>query len=285
MIEPGKGVRLDAFRAFVNNDNWIAGEWYANGLHNLRPTVTAADAGINEAGNAVLNFKVRYQAPNAAKLVTGHSAGKQIIKELADTPATFAFDVNETYTVYPDGSVELEAQIDSNNPDLVLPRLGFMLNVPENLSNYTYYGRGPVENYNDRCEQNLGVYSSTVARQFVNYAKPQNMANREEVRWASLTTPDGSAGLVAVGASPLSVNALPYDESALVAAPHPFELPAPGATRLHLSIGQTGLGGTSCGQAPPSENHRVMASTHRTGFVLRPVDSVRKAETQAMVKF
>lgn len=285
MIEPGKGVRLDAFRAFVNNDNWIAGEWYANGLHNLRPTVTASDAGINEDGNAVLNFKVRYQAPNAAKLVTGHSAGKQIIKELADTPATFAFDVKETYTVYPDGSVELEAQIDSNNPDLVLPRLGFMLNVPENLSNYTYYGRGPIENYNDRCEQNLGVYSSTVASQFVNYAKPQNMANREEVRWASLTTPDGSAGLVAVGARPLSVTALPYDESALVAAPHPFELPSPGATRLHLSIGQTGLGGTSCGQAPPSENHRVMASTHRTGFVLRPVDSVRKAETQAMVKF
>lgn len=283
VIEPDKGVRLDAFRAFVNNDNWIAPTWYTNGLHNLRPATAGGDAYINADGNAVVSFKVRYQAPNAARLMTGHSAGKQIIKELTDTPAEFAFDVYEIYTVYADGSVELEAEIESNNPALVLPRLGFMLNVPENLSKYTYYGRGPVENYNDRCEQNLGIYSSTVAKQFVNYAKPQNMANREEVRWASLTTPDGSAGLVAVGANPMSVTALPYDESALVAASHPFELPAPGATRLHLNIGQTGLGGTSCGQAPPTPGHRVKASPQRIGFVLRPVDSARTADSQAMV--
>lgn len=283
MIEPGNGVRLDAFRAFVNNDNWIASSWYTNGLHNLKPTVSDANAYINKDGNAVVFFKVRYQAPNSAKLMTAHSAGKQIIKELTDTPAEFAFDVYEIYTVYPDGSVELEAEIESNNPGLVLPRLGFMLNVPENLSQYTYYGRGPIENYNDRCQQNLGIYSSTVAKQFVNYAKPQNMANREEVRWAALTTPDGSAGLVAVGADPMSVTALPYDESALVAASHPFELPAPGATRLHLNLGQTGLGGTSCGQAPPSNDHRVKASAHRFGFVLRPVGSMLKADSQAMV--
>ena len=44
--------------------------------------------------------------------MTGHSAGKQIIKELTDTPAEFAFDVYEIYTVYADGSVELEAEIE-----------------------------------------------------------------------------------------------------------------------------------------------------------------------------
>lgn len=283
MIEPGNGVRLDAFRAFVNNDNWIASTWYTNGLHNLKATATSADAYINAEGNAVVSFNVRYQAPNAAKLVTGHSTGKQVIEELTGTPAEFAFNVSEIYTVYPDGSVELEAEIESNNPALVLPRLGFMLNVPENLSKYTYYGRGPIENYNDRCEQNLGIYSSTVAGQFVNYAKPQNMANREDVRWAALTTPDGKAGLVAVGANPMSVTALPYDESALVAAPHPFELPAPGATRFHLDLGQTGLGGTSCGQAPPSADHRVTAAAQRMGFVIRPVSAVNTAESQAMV--
>lgn len=284
MIEPGKGLRLDAFRAFVNNDNWVAGNWYTNGLHNLQPSVTSSDAYINAAGNAVISFNVRYQAPNAARLATGHSAGKQVINELTDTPSDFAFDVNEIYTVYPDGSVELEAEIESTNPSLVLPRLGFMLNVPEEYSRFTYYGWGPIENYNDRREQNIGIYSSSVADQFVNYTKPQNMANHEEVRWAALTTPDRSAGLVAMGIDPLSVTALPYDEAAFVAAAHPYELPAPGATRLHLDLGQTGLGGTSCGQAPPTTDHRVMASAHRMGLLIRPVSALEDAESQTKVR-
>ncbi len=283
MIEPGKGLRLDAFRAFVNNDNWIAGNWYNNGLHNLQPSVVSSDAYINAEGNAVISFNVRYQAPNAARLATGHSEGKQVINELTDTPTDFAFLVNEIYTVYPDGSVELEAQIESTNAALVLPRLGFMLNVPEKFSQFTYYGRGPIENYNDRREQNIGIYSSTVADQFVNYAKPQNMANHEEVRWAALTAPGSNTGLVAIGAEPMSVTAIAYDEADLVAAPHPFELPAPGATRFHLDLGQTGLGGTSCGQAPPSADHRVMATAHRMGILLRPVTAVATPDKQAMV--
>lgn len=55
----------------------------------------------------------------------------------------------------------------------MLPRLGFMLNVPEEYSRFRYYGRGPIENYNDRREQNIGIYSSSVADQFVNYTKPR----------------------------------------------------------------------------------------------------------------
>lgn len=285
MIEPGNGLRLDAFRAFVNNDNWTAANWYLHGLHNLQAHTTASDAYINASGCAVVAFSVVYQAPNSARLRTGHSAGHQVIEELTDTPAEFAFEINEIYTVYPDGSIELEADITSNNPSVVLPRLGFMMNVPQEMSRLTYYGRGPIENYNDRKEQNLGVYSTKVADQYVNHAKPQNMANHEDVRWAALTTQDQAAGIVAIGLDPMSMSALPYDEQALVAAAHPYELPAPGATRFHLDLGMTGLGGTSCGQAPPSNDHRVMASAHRMGIMLRPVSSLKPANEQAQVKF
>lgn len=282
MIEPGNGLRLDAFRAYVNNDNWVYPSWYRSGLHNLKATAGASDAYINADGNAVISFKVRYQAPNAARISGDHSHGAQP-EELTDTPCEFAFDVNEIYTVYPDGSVALSAEIAGNDPTVVLPRLGFMLNVPEQYSRFAYYGRGPVENYNDRKEQNIGIYTSTVADQYVNYPKPQNMANHEEVRWAALTTPDQSAGLVAIGGEPMSVTALPYDEEALVKAQHPYQLPAAGATRMHLNIGQTGLGGTSCGQAPPTSDHRIMATPHAMSLVLRPVTALMDAPSQARV--
>jgi len=287
MIVPGEGPRLDAFRAFVNNDNWVYSTWYANGLHNLKHTAESADAYINSNGDAVIAFRVKSQAPNGAEILGGTSSGHNTVKELTDKPFgpdDFAFFTDQIWTVYPDGSIECEAEIQSNNPSVVLPRLGYVMNVPRNMSNYSYYGRGPVENYNDRKEgQSLGLYNSTVDKQFVNYTKPQNMANREDVRWASLTDANGN-GFVAVGQNPMSVTALAYDESDLVAAPHPYQLPAATSTRLHLDLGMTGLGGTSCGQAPPSKENRIMATPHHFGFAIRPVGAETTATKQAKVQ-
>ncbi|MCM1028838.1 MAG: discoidin domain-containing protein [Pseudoflavonifractor sp.] len=282
VIEPGNGIRLDAFRAYVNNDNWVYPSWYRNGLHNLKATAEASDAYLNVNGTAVVTFQVRYQAPNSAQISGDHAHGAQP-KELPDTPADFSFTVNEIYTIYPDGSVELNADIVSTDSKAVLPRLGFMMNVPQDLSRYTWYGRGPVDTYSDRKEQNIGIYSTSVADQFVNFCKPQNMGNKEDVRWAALTTPDRSAGFVAIGAEPMSVTALGYDEAQLVEALHPYQLPAPGATRLHLDLGQTGLGGTSCGQAPPYGDQVVTAQPSRMGFMIRPVTALNDIDKQVRV--
>lgn len=62
------------------------------------------------------------------------------------------------------------------------------MQVPLGLSQYTYYGRGPWNNYNDRCTGSfIEMYQSTVKEQFVDFPKPQSMGNREEVRWCALT--------------------------------------------------------------------------------------------------
>lgn len=286
MFTENGGPRLDAYRAFVNNDNWIYNKWYSNGLHNLKHTVIRSDAYLNERGEAVVMFTVCSQAPNAAQVTGAPSVGKHEIIEETDKPfgeEDFAFTTNQIWTVYPDGSVELQAAISSNNSKVILPRLGYLMEVPESYSTFTYYGRGPIENYNDRkVGQDLGVYTSSVADQFVNYPKPQNMANHEDVRWASLTNSQGS-GFVAAGNQPMSVTALPYSENDLLTAPHPYQLPKPGATRLHLDFGDTGLGGRSCGQAPPSAENTVTASAHHFGFVLRPVEGSLTPAAQGLV--
>ncbi len=287
IIEPDGGPSIDAFRAFVNNDNWVFTNWYSNGLHNLKHTVLSGNAYLdNKTGAVVIAFRVRSQAPNAAELTGDTWHGVNSVKELVDKPFgenDFHFITDQVWTVYPDGSIELQAEIAGSNPALVLPRLGYIMNVPESLSEFTYNGRGPIENYVDRkTSQNIGIYTSTVAEQFVNYPRPQSMANHEEVRWAALTNNEG-IGFVAVGLEPMSVAALPYDEKDFVAAPHGKDLPAPGYTRLHLNLGQTGLGGTSCGQAPPVESDRVKAGTHHFGFVLRPVIPSKDLFEQALV--
>ena len=85
----------------------------------------------------------------------------------------FKFTTNQVWTVYRDGSIELQASITSNRPSLVLPRLGYVMKVPQRYENYTYYGRGPIGNYPDRkVGQFIEIHKSTVADQFVNFPKP-----------------------------------------------------------------------------------------------------------------
>jgi len=273
IIENGNGPRLDAFRAFVNNDNWAYAQWFENGLHNLHHKATSCEIIKKEDGTAALAFTVESQAPNAARIHGGTSSGRNRVEELTDQkfgPSDFKFTTNQIWTIYKDGSIELQSSITSNNPSLALARLGYEMKVPEKYSRFTYYGRGPIDNYNDRkTGQFIEQYQSTPADEFVNFPKPQDMGNHEEVRWCALTDASGS-GAVFVAAGQMSASALQHSALDMTLASHPYQLPPAGDTYLHLDLAVTGLGGNSCGQGPPLEQDRVKASLHNFGFIIRP---------------
>lgn len=274
IIKAGDGPRLDAFRAPTDNDNWARGAWVQNGLHNLQHKAINHQAYTRKDGCLVVSYDVVSQAPNGARLVGGSSGRNSIVEDTANAFGSddFKFTSNQTWTVYPDGSVELNAAITSNKPSLDLPHLGFLMRVPAALSRYTYYGRGPINNYADRkVGQNIEVFSGQVKEQFVNFPKPQTMSNREEVRWCALTD-EAARGAVFIpsGHAVFSTSALPYSEQQLLLAPHPYQLPEAGDTYLHLSTAVTGLGGNSCGQGAPLEPDRVKAKAQTFGFIIRP---------------
>lgn len=273
IIADGNGPKLDAFRAFTNNDNWFYGSWFENGLHNLKHKATASKVIKRKDGSLVLFYTVESQAPNAAKILGGTSSGKNKVEELTDKAFgedDFKFTTDQAWTIYRDGSIELQASITSNNSSLVLPRLGYRMIVPQRYENYTYYGRGPVENYADRkAGQFIGQYKSTVADQFVNFPKPQDMGNHEDVRWCALTDKAGKGALF-VATNRLSTSALQYSALDMTLAGHPYQLPKAGDTYLHLDLAVTGLGGNSCGQGGPLIHDRVFAGQNNIGFIIRP---------------
>ena len=272
VIAEGNGPKLDALRAFTNNDNWFYSAWFENGLHNLKHKALNHTV-IEEDGAIVLAFTVESQAPNGAKILGGTSSGNNSIEEQIDRafgPNDFKFTTNQIWTVYPDGSIELEASITSNKASLVLPRLGYVMKVPAEYSDFTYYGRGPIGNYPDRkTGQFVEQYTTTVADEFVNFPKPQDMANHEDVRWCALTNSAGS-GAVFVATERLSVSALQYSALDMILAPHAYELPKAGDTYLHIDAASTGLGGNSCGQGGPLVEDRVFANSNSIGFMIRP---------------
>ena len=273
IIREGEGPRLDVLRAPVDNDNWAYQQWFEKGLHNLKHKVLSADSYTRKDGALILTYTVESQAPYGASLLGGTS-GTYSLKEHSDKPFgedDFKFTSNQIWTIYKDGSIELSSSVTSNNASVVLARLGYSLQLPGEYHNYSYYGRGPINNYADRkTAQFIELHKSTVKDQFVPWPNPQSMSNNEDVRWAALTN-DSGQGVLFVAKDRLSTSALEYSELELTFAPHPHQLPRSSGVHLHLDAAVTGLGGNSCGQGPPLEKDRVKAVPTSLGFLIRPV--------------
>ena len=274
-IIENSGLALNAFRAFTNNDRWAYQQWFAKGLHNLQHKALAKSVKANADGSYSYSFTVQSQAPNAAKIEGGTASGRNKIVELTDrvfTDEDFRFVTNQVFTVYPDGSIEVQASIASNDDFVNLPQLGYLVTMPKTYFRFTYYGRGKQDNYPDRKSGAfLGIYESDVLKEVVNFPKPQDMGHHQDSRWAALTNMRG-AGAIFVGTQPMDVAALPYTAQEMTLAGHPFELPNPSASYLQLNIATTGVGGNSCGPTP-LQRDRVMATQHRFGFIIRPAQA------------
>ena len=73
----------------------------------------------------------------------------------------------------------------------------------------------------DRAFERIGVYSSTVDKEWVEYMRPQENGNKTDVRWVKLTNAAG-VGIMATGDAPLNVTARHYTKD------------RHGARRLHV---------------------------------------------------
>lgn len=274
LLVEGQGPRLDALRAPTDNDIWACDRWFQLGLHNLRHKASGAKVYTRADGAVVLAYSVTAQAPNAARLSGGGAGGSYTVTELPDRPFTdddFKLTADQVWTVYKDGSIELQAAINSNNPATALPRVGYAMELPTEFSRYAYYGRGPVNNYNDRkTGQFIELHQSSVQEQGIVLPKPQAMGNREDIRWCALTN-DAGQGLAFVAGGQMSASALPWSQLEMTLAAHPYQLPKSSAVHLHLDAKVTGLGGNSCGQAPPYVEDQARAGAYDFSFIMRPV--------------
>ncbi len=273
VIEEGNGPKLSCFRAYCDNDVWVWNNWGSNGLHNLKQEVKAVKVSQQRDGRVIISMSIVAQAPHPAKIYRDGARGTYHIAEAdrAMTEQDFLINSDQVWTIYPDGSIEMQSNLVGNKEQLVLPRLGFEVVLPKKYEQLAYYGRGPINNYSDRKDsQFIEVHHSTVAEQVLNFPKPQTMGNREDVRWVSLTDKQGQ-GVLFMTNKEMSMSALPYSATEMLLAPHKYELPEMGGdTHLHLDVAVTGLGGASCGQGGPIESCRAYAKGQKFSLAIRP---------------
>ena len=290
IIKDGNGPQLDAYRAPTDNDAGIGyhNAWFKNGLYDLQHVVKSWTCTPNKKdGTYKLDFTVESQGKEGCDVNYGNrdrdleSCYNFEKNKRALTDADLKFTSRQIYTIYKDGSIEMQSAIGANRSKVILPRIGYSMVLPSELNQYDYYGRGPVNNYNDRkTSQFIGWYHSPVAEQGIMLPKPQAQGNREEVRWCAVTNSQ-QQGVVFISDSTMSASALPWSQQELTLAAHPYQLPKSNGTHLHLDAKVTGLGGASCGQGGPLTPDQVRSTPTTFGFIIRPAV---KSELPNLVK-
>lgn len=278
IIKDGNGPKLDAYRAPTDNDAGIGyhNAWFKNGLYDLQHVVKNWNYTAKKDGTYQLDFTVESQGKEGCDVNYSNrdrdpeSCYNFEKNKHALTDTDLKFTSRQIYTIYKDGSIEMQSAIGANRSKVILPRIGYSMVLPSELNQYDYYGRGPVNNYNDRkTSQFIGWYHSPVAEQGIMLPKPQAQGNREEVRWCAVTN-DNQQGVVFISDSTMSASALPWSQQELTLAAHPYQLPKSSGTHLHLDAKVTGLGGASCGQGGPLTPDQVRSTPTTFGFIIRP---------------
>jgi len=239
---------------------------------------------------------------------------ERVSEQRIDVEVIFDLPIGEstfttTYQIWGDGDIQVEAMLEpraregqtvqiaddtqANMPGanprrklrqgqkLALPyltRIGMQLEMPHTFDRMTWLGRGPQENYWDRSQgYAVGRYEGRVADLAYDYIRPQECANRSDVRWAAWTNPQG-LGLMAVAEERLMVSAWPYRMRDIdrETVRHPHEIPQRDVITVNIDHLQMGVGGRNSWGAKTDAPYLLPADQpYGYRFRLRPYDHSR----------
>jgi beta-galactosidase/beta-glucuronidase len=222
------GPLANFWRAPTDNDKYISVEWRKVGLDRLIQRVST----------------ISYQQ------VSRQEFNINVTASLAPPSIPPLFSISYGYCFLGSGHLLITLAVCPARQLPDLPRIGMQFCIPQEMTKFTWYGRGPHESYVDRKESALiGVYSGEVRDQYVPYIFPQENGNKSDVRWASFTNPQGN-GFVIIGNPLFNVSAHYFTTQDLDLAKHTFELVERDFITLNVDLAQGGLGSNSCGPRP-----------------------------------
>ncbi len=149
------------------------------------------------------------------------------------------------HTIHDPATVDVRVRLESVQGDLRhIPRVGMQFILPGCFRQVEWYGRGPHESYRDRkTSAAVGLHRSTVDDWCYPYIRPQETANRTDVRWLRLGAADGSVLEIESLSGPLEASAWPFLQDDLESHSHYYDMPTRDLITLNVDYGQMGVGG------------------------------------------
>ena len=191
------------------------------------------------------------------------------------------------FIICADGSLMVNSFIRPSNTGVVIPKLGFRLEMPATMEQLSWFGRGPWDNYRDRKEACLpAVYKSTVNDQREDYILPQEHGTKQEVRWMSLTNDEGM-GMLFVAPDQMAASAVHFRAEDNYTdrnnrSKHTYQFKSCTTTVVSLDAATRGLGNASCGP-DVREPYELKAQNTAFRFFLIPLTAETKASETARV--
>ena len=147
-------------------------------------------------------------------------------------------------SVFEDGRIDNTVKGEVRENVIWLPRLGYEFCLPSTASKFTYFGKGPLENYCDLSHSSFfGMYESSSDAEYVNYVRPQEHGNHFGVNFLEI------GELIFTTDKQFEINVSNYSTKALEKAQHTDELVADGFVHLRVDYKNSGVGSNSCGPA------------------------------------
>ena len=216
------------FRAPTDNDksfgNWLAKDWKLHTMDN--PRINLESFNHEERADGAIIVRIRTT---------------NLYKEGRVTTTS-------VYTISSDGTIDLKTTFLPQGVLPELPRLGLAFCLSPACNTFTWYGRGPQDNYPDRkTSAAIGLWKRTVAEQYVHYPRPQDSGNKEEVQFLTLTDKHNKGIRVDAVENVFSASALHYTAQDLYKETHDCDLKPRPEVILSMDAAVLGLGNSSCG--------------------------------------
>lgn len=241
----------------------------------------------NDLGNNMQQWAAIWQTAEQNLLLKSLTANENTVKAVYQSP-DFKGLLHLTYQITAKGEVQVTSMLDLVDGQSLpnIPRFGMQLVMPGEFEYLTWYGRGPHESYWDRkTGAKIGWYKARVDDQIEHYIRPQENANKTDVRWMSVTNRDGF-GLKAIGEQVLNASAWPYLQSDIdfakgdasasasglvpVTTKHAIDVPRRDLTTFNIDHLQMGVGGDTSWGRLVHEQYSIKAQDLQYRFILIP---------------
>ena len=214
-------MTLSVFRAPTDNERTVKAHWIKLGK-------------VSENVDKTFNKVYSTEVVRGSIVSKGSLAGVSVMPFLHFT---------QTVTIAKDGTIEFDVKANVNEATYWLQRFGyeFMLCNPD--AEFTYFGMGSGETYNDLHRYALnGMWNSSASNEYVSYIRPQEHGNHFGVRYLEFND-----GFKVVSDDPFECNVSQYSTKELYTKKHAAELVKDGFTHVRIDYKNSGIGSNSCG--------------------------------------
>ena len=227
-----KGPVMNFWRAMTDNEMYMVKNWKESYLHMIEQDARKIE--YEQLDNSTIKVRV----------------------EVTMAPLVVGWGVNGIYeyTIHGNGHVQLKVKGEpfGKLPE-TWPKVGLEMQIPTELSQVEWYGRGPWESYPDsKVACKIGRYQKTIDELFFPYEYPQENGNRSDVKWASFHN-GNNFGLLTVAKDPMNFSAHYYTKEDIEEAKHLYQLQKRDYITLNLDYQVNGIGSNSCGPGPLPE--------------------------------